>query len=149
MNELAIFKQQLNLIELENKLSELEQVEIPIIHDFMGGVYVRQMLAPKDTLIIGKRHRHETCNILLSGKLSVYVGANEPVKHIEGPCIFKSESGAKKMGYTHTDVIFLNIHPTIETDLDKIEAEFIISEEEYMEQIIDIKKVGEGEKCHG
>ena len=149
MNELAIFKQQLNLVELESELLKLEQVEIPIIHDFMGGVYVRQMVAPKDVLIIGKRHRHETCNILLSGKLSVYVGENEPVKHIEGPCIFKSEVGAKKMGYTHTDVIFLNIHPTTETDLDKIESEFIIPEEEYMEQIIDIKKVGEGEKCHG
>lgn len=145
MNELTIFKRQLNLKELEDKLSECEQVEIPIIHDFMGGVYVRQMLAPKDTLIIGKRHRHETCNILLKGKLSVYVGENQPVKHIEGPCIFKSEAGAKKMGYTHTDVIFLNIHPTIETDLDKIESEFIIPEEEYLEmtKIIEIEKVVE------
>jgi hypothetical protein len=146
MNELAIFKKQLNLVELENKLSELPQVEIPIMHDFMGGVYLRRMFAPKDTLIIGKRHRNETCNILLSGKLSVYVGPGESVKHIEGPCIFKSEAGAKKMGYTHSDVIFLNIHPTEETDLDKIEQEFIIPEDEYIEQQ---KIIGEGEICPG
>ena len=145
MNEIAIFKNQLTLKDLENELINHEQVEIPTTHNFMGGVYIREIFVPKDTLIIGKRHRHETCNMVLKGKLSVYMGRDLPVKHIEGPCIFPSEPGAKKMGYSHTDVIFVNIHPTEETDLDKIEAEFIIPEEEYikMQEITEIKKISE------
>jgi len=143
MNEIAIFKNQLSLKDLEDELLKQEQVEIPTTHNFMGGVYVREIFIPKDTLIIGKRHRHETCNMLLSGKLSIYMGKDLPVKHLVGPCIFPSESGAKKMGYSHTDAIFVNVHPTKETDLDKIEAEFIIPEEEYLktQEITEIKKI--------
>ncbi|KKL05212.1 hypothetical protein LCGC14_2608290, partial [marine sediment metagenome] len=97
-----------------------------------------------DTIIIGKRHRFETCNIVLQGKISIYMGEDIPVKTIEAPCIFNSQPGVKKMGYTHEDTIFLNIHPTSEKNLDKIEAEFIIPEDEF---IIEIDK--EGQKCLG
>jgi hypothetical protein len=135
INEIATFKDQLTLKDLEDELLKLEQVEIPTMHSFMGGVYIREILIPKGTLIIGKRHRHETCNILLKGTLSIFMGKHLPVKTLTGPCIFPSEPGAKKMGYAQTDAVFANIHPTYETDLEKIEEEFIIPEEEYIESI--------------
>jgi hypothetical protein len=143
MNEIAIFKNQLSLKDLENEFLKHEQIEIPITHSFMGGVYIREIFIPKDTIVIGKRHRHETCNILLKGTLSIYMGRDLPVKTITGPCIFSSGPGTKKMGYSQTDVVFANIHPTEDTDLEKIENEFIIPEDEYLEmiKITDIKKI--------
>ena len=45
---------------LEDEFSKLEQVECKITHNFAEGVYARERFAKADTLIIGKRHRHET-----------------------------------------------------------------------------------------
>ena len=57
MNEIELFKRKLSLVELENALRSFEQVDAPVTHNFADGVYVRELLIPKDSLIIGKRHR--------------------------------------------------------------------------------------------
>ena len=129
MNEIA--KKEPSLTDLEKEMLKLPQVEMPVTHNFAEGVYVRELLIPKDSWIMGKRHRYETCNILLKGKLSLYMGSGVPAKTIEAPMIFNSKPGTKKFAYAHEDTIFLNIHPTSEKDPDKIEQEFIISEEEF------------------
>lgn len=103
-------------------------------HIFSGGVYIREMRAPAGVIVIGKRHRYETCNILMSGTMSVWVSGEsgsgeERVQEISGPIIITSKPGARKIAYCHTDVVFHNIHPTDLTDLDEIEKEFVIPEE--------------------
>ena len=53
------------------------------------------------------------------------------------------------MAYIHKDTIFLNIHPTNKRDLQKIEEEFIIPEEEFIQQQ-SIKNAAKGDqKCLG
>jgi len=139
-----------SLTDLEIEMLKCPQVECNLTHNFAEGVYVRELFIPKDSWIMGKRHRHETCNILLKGKLSLYVGPGIPAKTIEAPMIFNSKSGVKKFAYAHEDTIFLNIHPTSETDIDKIEQEFIISEEEFEElDYFEIKQLERGEICLG
>jgi len=145
MNDIEIFKSKLSLKELENKLAQIEQIDIPLTHVFSGGVYLRQIEIPKGSIIIGKRHRHETCNMLLKGVLILYMGENVPTRRIEGPYLFTSPPLTKKMAYCEEDAIFLNIHPTKETDLKKIENEFIITENEYENNQIEDR----GAKCLG
>lgn len=133
-DEFAILKNFTTLYELELALKELPQIDAPPVHHFADGVYIRELVIPKDSLIIGKRHRHSTFNIILKGDISLYMGDNEPVKRLTGPCIFVSEPGVKKMGFAHEETVFLNIHPTDKTDPEEIEAEFIITEDEYILQ---------------
>jgi hypothetical protein len=134
MREIDTFKKQLNLIEIENHMKSMDaQVDIPVEHIFSGGVYIRQIVIPPGTIIMGKRHRHETCNILMQGTLSVYVGEDQPLNKITGPFLFTSPPMTKKLAYSHDECVFINIHPTNETNLDKIEDEFIIPEDEYLE----------------
>jgi hypothetical protein len=148
MMELA--KKGSSLVDLEKEMLKLPQVEAPLTHNFAEGVYVRELFIPKDTWIMGKRHRYETCNILLKGKLSLYMGKGVPAKVIEAPLIFNSKPGTKKFAFANEDTIFLNIHPTSETDVDKIEQEFIISEDEFNElDYSEIKQIERGEKCLG
>lgn len=128
-----LFKSKKDIYELEQHLSKLPQIECQVQHDFSHGIYVRTLEIPKDSLIIGKRHRYETCNILLKGKISIYLDGEDKIVHLEAPCIFNSEPGVKKMGYAHEDTLFANVHPTNERDVDEIEKLFIISEEEYRE----------------
>ena len=143
-NEIEIFRDQLDLKAVESEMIAQEQVDIPVEHIFSGGVYIRQILIPKGTIVMGKRHRHETCNILLSGELSIYAGEGKESNRVKGPLMFTSPPGTKKLAYCHEDAIFMNIHPTEETDLEKIEEEFIIPEEEYIELI-----ESRGLKCLG
>uniref|UniRef100_A0A6M3IH16 Uncharacterized protein n=1 Tax=viral metagenome TaxID=1070528 RepID=A0A6M3IH16_9ZZZZ len=151
--DIQIFKKQLSLHEMETVMKGFPEyaVDCPVSHVFSGGVYIRQILIPKGTLIMGKRHRHETCNILMKGTMSVFVGENEPLNVISGPLIFTSPPLSKKLAYTHEDCVFINIHPTNETDVDKIEQEFIIPEEEYLTVQNSIQKtIDQGErKCLG
>ena len=136
-----------SLSDLEAKMLEFPQVETLLTHNFAEGVYVRELFIPKDTWIMGKRHRYETCNILLKGKLSLYMGKGVPAKVIEAPLIFNSKPGTKKFAFANEDTIFLNIHPTSELDVDKIEQEFIISENEFNElDYSEIKQIERGEK---
>lgn len=143
MDDLAVAKLFSNLLEKHPSLYELEKAmakipgalgenPFPLEHIFSGGVYVRQMMAPAGHVAIGKRHRHETCNMILKGEVSVYMGEDEPAKRIKAPFLFTSAPMTKKMCYFHEDSIFVNVHPTNETDLEKIENEFIIPEEEYL-----------------
>ena len=140
-----MIKKEPSLKDVEDWMLEFPQVEAPVTHNFAEGVYVRELFIPADSWIMGKRHRYETCNILLKGKLSLYMGSGVPAKTIEAPLIFNSKPGTKKFAYAHEDTIFLNIHPTTETDVDKIEQEFIISEEEFEKlDYSEIKKLEKG-----
>jgi hypothetical protein len=122
---------------LPDALAQQPQFDLPVEHIFSGGVYIRQMFIPAGTIIVGKRHRHETCNMLLKGDLSVYTGSGKQVTRIQGPLIMTSEPMVRKIAYCHQDAVFVNIHPTEETDLEKIEQEFIITEPEYRATILE------------
>lgn len=144
-DELAIFKEQLtetpSLVVLEDAFKNLPQIPVQFIHHFSDHIYVRERRAPADTLIVGKRHRYATCSILLEGELSVYDG--EKVTRYKAPHIFNSIAGAKRMTYSHTDTTLITIHPTVETDLDKIEEIFIVPEEEFESGVIQGHKLAE------
>jgi len=131
MKELELFKQQLDLKVIEAEMKEHEPVEIPETHTFAGGVYIREIFIPAGTLIMGKRHRGKTCNILMKGELLLYVSEEDKPAHIKGPLVFESPANAKKLAFCLSDAVFMNIHPTEKTDLKEIEEEFIITEEEF------------------
>lgn len=126
-------EKKLDLAAIEAKMLHMEgQIDIPVNHIFSGGVYIRQIDIPKGALIMGKRHRRETCNMLVKGSLAVYVEEGKPPVVITGPMIFTSPPYAKKFAYCLEDVVFINIIPTTKTDPDEIESEIIIPEQEYL-----------------
>lgn len=131
----------LNLAALEAHMKTMPgQVDIPVRHEFSGGIYLRTITIPAGALVMGRRHRGETCNILLRGKLAVYTAEDQPPVIIEGPLMFTTPPGSKKFAYCLEEAEFVNAFPTVETDIGKIEAEVIIPEEEYLQQ-------EEGKKC--
>ena len=128
------------LSKLENVFKEMPQAEAIMTHTFGGGVYARERFAKADTWIIGKRHRHETMSILLSGVLGVYNELGEETEIYKAHKIWVTPAGSKRLTYSYTDTVLVTIHPTKETDLEKIESDFIIPENEYIEHQ---KSIGE------
>ena len=124
----------LNLSALEAHMKTMPgQIEIPVEHVFSGGIYLRSITIPAGALVMGKRHRGATCNILMKGKLAVYTTEHEPPTIIEAPRIFTSPPYAKKFAYCIEEAVFVNAFPTDETDPERIEARVIIPEREYLE----------------
>lgn len=114
--------------ELESKLSDQPQVEIPVEHYFANqssakGIYAREIKMEKHALIVGKIHKLETINVISSGEVSVL--SQDGVIRVKAPYTFVSTPGAKRVIYAHEDSTWTCFHATGETDVDKIEEEFI------------------------
>jgi len=108
----------------------------PVDEKYGCGTYAREMFIPKDTLIIGKIHRHQHLNFIMKGKVSVATEFGK--KYFEAPCIFVSEVGLKRAVYAEEDTIWVTVHMTEhsgEENLSKIEEEVISPSYEEMNLI--------------
>lgn len=103
------------------------QPEMRLDHSFVPGAYARQLWRPKGTLIVGKIHKFGCFNFLLSGSLRIWDESG--VRDIVSPYFFVSTGGSRRVTFAHEDSLFVTVHVTNETELDKIEAELIESSE--------------------
>ena len=96
-----------------------EQAPCDIRHIFSPGVYTRELTMYAGTFIIGQYHKTEHLNIMLKG---VILLAQEDGGYITmtAPLIYTSKPG-RKMAYVIEDTVWLNVHSTNETDIDKLE----------------------------
>lgn len=117
-----------DLKALEHAIADnCEPAALEETHHFADGIYGRELFIPAGTVLTGKIHRHSTLNLLIQGDITVTTP--EGMRRIQAPAVFVSEPGTKKAGYAHTDTIWVNVHPTKITDLEAIEAKFIVPEE--------------------
>lgn len=105
----------------------VEKLELPLIHHFTDGIYCREMHMPAGAIIVGKRHKTKHLCIISSGSGTFIIDGEK--RFIKGPCTFEAKGEGRKAVMVHEDMIMMNIHPTNETDLEKIEEMFIEKEE--------------------
>lgn len=111
------------LQKLETEMLKHEQVDIKITHYFAPGVYAREMFLPAGVMLTGKIHRHAHMNIMSQGDVTIVM--EDGRKRVQAPFSFVSAPGTKRAFYAHADTVWTTIHPTNETDLEKLEAEII------------------------
>lgn len=126
------------LYQLQEAVGSLPEVDCPLQHLFAPGVYIRTIFIPKGTVIVGKIHKHSHGNILSQGSVSVMTEGGG-VEELTGPISMVSPAGCKRAVYAHTDAVWTTIHPTAETDLDKIEDEVIAKDFQEYERFIEGK----------
>lgn len=108
------------------------QIELPLKHHFSEGLYARELFIPAGTIVVGKIHKYENLNIMVAGEMDVLIG--DKIQRVCAPFIVVSPPGTKRIAKAITDVIWLTVHATEESDLNKIENHFIAqSELEYLE----------------
>ena len=107
------------LFAIEAVFLKMPQAEIPTRHCFGNKVYVREMTAPKGSIIIGKMHKYKQVNIVVKGDISVLT--EDGWKRLQAGAMFESPAGIKRAGYTHEDTVWTTICGTEETDPDKAE----------------------------
>lgn len=102
---------------LEDAIAQLPQVECPLRHHFSPGVYVREMTVPEGITATGAVHKTEHLTIIVG---HCYLTTDEGVQEFKGFHTIKSKPGAKRAIFAVTETIVTTIHPTEETDLDKL-----------------------------
>lgn len=104
-----------------HELAKYPQTECPLKHHFAPGVYVREILMPAETIIIGHIHKTEHLNILIQGAcFIVHEGGRR--EELRAPMTFVSKAGIQKVLYITEDMIWQTVHVTTETDIEKLEA---------------------------
>lgn len=108
---------------LEAAFLQEEQADCPVKHHFGPGVYIREVLLPAGTYVIGHRHNSPHVNVMLAGRLTLI---NNDGTHTEltAPQTFVSGAG-RKIAYIHEDVRWQNIYATEETDVETLEAQLL------------------------
>jgi hypothetical protein len=118
MTELAIRAEMRSRVErLEAEVAKTPQVECPVVNHFAPGVYVREMTVPAGTVATGAVHKTEHLTIIVG---HCHLTTDEGVKEFVGFHTIKSKPGTKRAIYAVTETKVSTIHPTEETDLDKL-----------------------------
>lgn len=138
MGGLTVRQFRQKILDVQDELTEEPQVKLPLLHDFSKGVYCRQILMKKGTLVIGKTHKTEHLNIVMSGSASVLIDGE--VKFIKAPYVFNSGKGIKKILYIHEEMVWATIHLTDETNPDKLEKLMVYTEKEERELLMENNK---------
>ena len=135
---LALYKKR--LIEVQEECRTFPQLELPLLHDFAPGLYMRRIFMPRMAFVIGRTHKTEHFNIVLSGSALVMIDGE--IELIKAPCVFKSKAGCKKTLHILEDMIWMTTHPTDETDLEKLAELCVCSDEEEQELLeLELKRL--------
>jgi len=115
------------ILALQEAMRSLPQIKEELFHHFCHGVYARQMNIPAGTVIVGKKHKRNCINFIMAGEVEVV--SAEGKTRIKAPEIFVSPAGTKRAMVALSDLTWVTVHASQETDLDKLEDELIEVEE--------------------
>lgn len=136
MNEIA---RRSDIMALQEELLQRPQVDMPLRHYFAPGVYCRELTVPRGVCAIGKIHKTEHLSILSQGWIYVITESSEAF--YAAPATILAQPGVKRAVFvpldSPADAVWTTIHPSNETDLEKLEAELIAPSYEDFQRYIE------------
>lgn len=109
---------------LADLLRSMPAAEMPLVHRFTPGLYVREIFMPKGSLVISKIHKTEHPYVISKGHAAVWT-AGEGVVHLKAPHFGITKPGTCRVLYILEDCIWTTFHPTKETSLEILEATLV------------------------
>lgn len=107
---------------LQDELLKMPQADVKTIHSFEDGKYIRKMIAPPWSVIIGAEHKSPYKVRLEKGTISVNLG--DEIHTLTAPMEFDAPAGARRVGRVFEDELeWVDIYdnPDNCTDIDEIE----------------------------
>jgi hypothetical protein len=112
-------KSRAELEEIQAAMAAAPQVNLPLVHRFTPGLYIRECFIPAGTLLTTMVHLTEHPYTISTGTGRVYTEA-DGVTHYAAPFTGITKPGTSRLIYADTDTIWTTYHPTNETDLEKL-----------------------------
>lgn len=110
-----------NIIDqAEAEIAKLAPVDAPLVHTFTPGLYLRQILMRKGSVLTSRIHKTTHPFIILTGEISV-ISEHERVTY-RAPYIGITQPGTRRVLYAHEDTVWATIHanPTDIEDPDEL-----------------------------
>lgn len=112
------------IMAVEDQLNLLPYTEYKMTHQFNGGVYLRTLYAPKNTLMTSYIYKKDHHNLISKGVVSYrseVLGGK-----ITGPCSFQAGAGSKRVVFFHTDCVWTTIIATDATNVKDAEKDIYL-----------------------
>lgn len=132
-DERGVRRARINALEQAMLAMPHAHVEFPTFHHFADGLYAREIEIQAGTMLTGKVHRTEHLNILAKGRIKI--ATDEGLREFVAPCTFVAPPGTKKAGLAIEDCVWITVHATRETDLDRLERELTADSYERFEHL--------------
>ena len=123
MDELEVKKVTHDRIcEFQTVIEKLPQIEVPLKHRFLDGLYSREVTMPKGSIVVSKTHNLENLTIISQGECVELTEGHE-VRYLKAPCTMISEPGIKRALYMLEDTVWTTVHQNPENTRDIKELE--------------------------
>ncbi len=121
MNDQLTERHAAKVESVARRCAQFPRVEMPLIHRFTPGLYIREIFMPKGALIISLKHLTEHPFIVSKGHAAVLT--ENGVEQIKAPYCGITKVGTQRILYIHEDCVWTTFHVTSETDPGKIVAQ--------------------------
>ena len=107
-SEIGIDPKHLPIYRIEQYLLTLPQVEIPVDHQFVNGLYARSVTVPSGVMLTGAVHKDECFFIVRTGRMLITTD-DDPIEAKAG-FMAASKAGSKRIGYALEDTTVTTFH---------------------------------------
>ena len=107
---------------LQDELLKMPQADIVTTHVFKNGQYIRTMIVPPNTVIVGAAHKSPYKVRLEKGTISVNLG--DELHTLTAPLELDAPAGTRRVGWVgNEELVWVDIYdnPSGCTDIDEIE----------------------------
>lgn len=109
------------------------QIECPVQHDFVPGMYVRTVFVPAGTLVVTKRHNTTHKFAVLKGRIAVWT-EKFGVQVLQAPHRGTTDFGTIRLAVAIQDTVWTTYHDTEKTDIAELERELATDPQEILEE---------------
>lgn len=112
---------------LQDALLQMPQADVKFLHDFEPGKYIRTMIAPPWSVIVGAEHKTPYKVRLEKGTIAVNIG--DEIKVLTAPLEFDAPAGIKRVGRVFDEeLIWVDIYdnPDDCVDVEAIEERLYV-----------------------
>ena len=93
---------------MEKLLTTMPQTAMLSRAHFAPGLFAKELHIPAGTVIVGKVHLAGHLNFLMEGEITVFNGKG--MLRLKAPCILESSPGVKRVGFTHSNTVWVTVH---------------------------------------
>jgi hypothetical protein len=92
-------------------LDNFPTVDCPLIHKFLPGLYIREILMPESAVVTSQIHKTKHPFFVLQGKVSVF-SENDGEQFIEAPFWGVTKPNTRRVLRIHENTVWITIHRT-------------------------------------
>tara|TARA_Y100000592_G_C5474751_1_gene321608 strand:- start:1460 stop:1978 length:519 start_codon:yes stop_codon:yes gene_type:complete len=117
------FRQQLSAVNgsVSHHTEEMEEA-FPTTHHIENGLYTREVLMPKGSLVVSFIHKQNHPSFFLSGEMSILTDGGE-IKRIKAPMKVMTETGTQRVAYMHEDCVWVCVYKTDKETVEEAEKD--------------------------